>query len=211
MLRAVPGHVVAPDRVMVGDRAAGRDERVGRVFRTRRTAGPAAARGERPRVPAMRISSPLRQARKSLRACRPRRGHDDKGRSAGPDSAPSPFRRRARPRDRRRCPSPGTVGCRSAPADAPHGLIDLREQRVLVAKVEPDAGKIRLLACEITLRGVDRRGDFRRGPARLRFRRSAQQARLSADSALVAGNWKRTTPNSLHAIAQKPAVVSKME
>ena len=28
-LLAIPGHVVAPDRVMMGDRAAGRDQRVG--------------------------------------------------------------------------------------------------------------------------------------------------------------------------------------
>lgn len=104
----------------------------------------------------------------------------------------------------------GAVGCRSAPAYAPRGLIDLLEERVLVAKVEPDAGKIRLFASEVTRRGGDRRGDFREGFSRRRFG-ARRSSRLSADLALVAGNWKRTTPNSLHAIAQKPAAVSKIE
>ena len=35
---------------------------------------------------------------------------------------------------------------RPAPMNSPCGLIDLLEQRVLVAKVEPDAGKIGLFA-----------------------------------------------------------------
>ena len=104
----------------------------------------------------------------------------------------------------------GAVGCRSAPADPPRGLIDLLVERVLVAKVEPDAGKIRLFACEITRRGGDRRGDFRRGSPGVASG-ARRSIRLSADSALVAGNWKRTTPNSPHAIAQKPAAVSKMQ
>ena len=69
----------------------------------------------------------------------------------------------------------GAVGCRSAPANPPRGLIDLLVERVLVAKVEPDAGKIRLFACEITLRGGDRRADFRTGLSRRRFGRSAQK------------------------------------
>ena len=76
-------------------------------------------------------------------------------------------------------PRQGAVGCRSAPTNPPRGLIDLLEERVLVAKVEPDAGKIRLFACEITLRGGDRRADFRTRLSRRRFGRSAQQAPFS--------------------------------
>ncbi len=105
----------------------------------------------------------------------------------------------------------GAVGCRSAPANPPRGLIDLLVERVLVAKVEPDAGKIRLFACEITSRGGDRRGDFRRGLVQASLRALGAAGAFPPTSALVAGNWKRTTPASPHAIAQKPAAVSKMQ
>ena len=89
----------------------------------------------------------------------------------------------------------GAIGCPAAAADAPRGLIDLLEERLLVAEVEPDARKIRLLAPEIALRGVHRLGDFRTRLTEHRVGRSAQQKAHGGPSALFTGNWKRTTPD----------------
>src|SRR6266851_1221892 len=53
--------------------------------------------------------------------------------------------------------------------------IDLLEERVLLAEVERDAGKIRLLAVEIAPHGGDRLGDFGHGRAGLGAGHPAQQ------------------------------------
>jgi hypothetical protein len=53
----------------------------------------------------------------------------------------------------------GAIGRRAAPSDPPRRGIDLLEERVLLTEVEPEAGKIRLLAFEIAL--VVPQGDLR--------------------------------------------------
>src|SRR5262249_53617299 len=55
------------------------------------------------------------------------------------------------------------VGGGAAPSDLPCCRIDPLEERVLLAEVELEAGKVRLLAREIALHGSDRCGHLRRG------------------------------------------------
>lgn len=59
----------------------------------------------------------------------------------------------------------GAIGRRAAPSDPPCRGIDLLEERILLAEVELEAGKIRLLALEIALHGGDGLDYLRRGRA----------------------------------------------
>lgn len=67
------------------------------------------------------------------------------------------------------------VGRRVPPTDPPRRIIDLLKKRGLLTEVEPEAGKIRLLAIEITLRGGDRFNYLWRRPARFGVWQPAQQ------------------------------------
>jgi hypothetical protein len=103
----------------------------------------------------------------------------------------------------------GAVGCRAAPPDPPGRRVNALEERILLAEVEPDAGKIRLLALEIALCGGDCFGHLRRGSAR--FCAGQRRSRIrSVALALLVGNWKRVMPALFHEIPQKPPAVSKM-
>src|SRR3954471_3743173 len=54
------------------------------------------------------------------------------------------------------------VRCRVAPADAAGSCVDLFEERILSAEVELQIGEVDLLACEVTLSGLDCSRDVRR-------------------------------------------------
>ena len=56
----------------------------------------------------------------------------------------------------------GAIGRRAAPSDLPRRRIDLLEERVLLAEVECEAGKIRFLALELALHGGDGLDHLRR-------------------------------------------------
>ena len=102
------------------------------------------------------------------------------------------------------------VSGRAAPPDPAQGLVNPAEESILVAEVEPDLGKVRFLATEVPLRRRDDRRNVFRRRCRAPRRGRGGAIRRSAASALFVGNWKRATPSSLQAMAQKPIAVSKM-
>src|SRR5579883_3460962 len=57
----------------------------------------------------------------------------------------------------------GAIGGRAPPSDPPHRGVDFCEERVLLAQIELNRGKIRLFAVEIALCGGDGVGHLRRG------------------------------------------------
>ena len=85
--------------------------------------------------------------------------------------------------------------------------MDLLEERSLLIEVELEAGKIRLFALEIALRGGDGFCDRGRGCAGHGAQRRTAR---SAASALLVGSWRHVTPTPFQAIPQKPLAVSKI-
>ena len=99
------------------------------------------------------------------------------------------------------------IGRRVTPCDPPRRGVDALEERILLAEVEPEAGKIRLLALKFTAAtasatsGVGAPGSAP-GTRRSRIR--------SVALALLVGNWKRVMPTLFQAMPQKPPAVSNM-
>ena len=68
------------------------------------------------------------------------------------------------------------IGRCVAPSDPPRRRVDLLEERVLLTKVEPEAGKIGLLALEIALHSRDCLDHLRRGRATFCAGQPAQES-----------------------------------
>jgi hypothetical protein len=103
----------------------------------------------------------------------------------------------------------GTVCRCAAPPDPSSRRVDAFEERVLLGEVEPETGKIRLLALEMALAAATASATSGLGAPGFApsVRRSSTR---SVASALFVGNWKRVMPASFQAIPQKPPAVSKM-
>ena len=101
------------------------------------------------------------------------------------------------------------IGRRVAPCDPPRRGVDALEERILLAEVEPEAGKIRLLALKIALHSGDRLGHLRGRRAGFGAGYASQQNSFGRFGASCR-NWKRVMPMLFQAMPQKPSAVSKM-